>query len=441
MPPKKKIEFDPSPGAPFAAEPGWEVPAGLAVVRGPGWSFGDQDGGEADAIGLVDGWSSKTPGNVRVRWPNGKVCSYPPDGKTLIVAPEDAVRRNAERDELRTGPRAPKLRNGESLLGLVFVPGPDWRGPGLEAGSMLVPCAWVGSEARIEVRAPDGTKSIVRVGHEGRYDVLLPTDEQFAAWKEERAAALKALKTKFFRWIRSGDVWTRCFSWFERPGPMRLALAQARIGIDASAPDWKLPEDGDFETIQRLLAARLTEMCASEADAGSASAGELLARVVSKNPGNRNWADFLSGKNSGECDARVPAIGESRPPARAAAGAATAPVEVTLFLRRTVQENVTAHVSGNIPLDLAHLRARWDDDGVEALNDMLRDEVARMVETGAYVRIEDSLARVRGTERVVEEVREDWSIDSIGGDGESLGEFTESLESRFEEERDDDDNE
>ena len=125
MPPKKKLEFDPSPGAPFAAEPGQEFPTGLSVVRGSGWSFGDQDGGEADALGLVDGWSAKNPGNVRVRWPNGKVCSYPPDGKTLIVAPEDAVRRNAERDELRKGPRAPKLRNGESLLGLAFVPGPD----------------------------------------------------------------------------------------------------------------------------------------------------------------------------------------------------------------------------------------------------------------------------------------------------------------------------
>ena len=437
MPPKKKIEFDPTPGAPFAAEPGQEFPAGLLVVRGPGWAFGDQDGGEADALGAVDGWSAKTPGNVRVRWPNGKICSYPPDGKTLLVAPADAVARDAEKANLRSGPRAPKLAQGESLSGLVFVRGPDWKHGSIDGNALLVPVKWIGERTEIEVRADNGTIYWVRVGQDGRWDVLLPTEKQLAEWKAKQEAAEKALAARFYRWLRSGNVWTNGFGWFCRPGPFRIPLAQARLGIDASAEKWKLPENGDFEPIQRELSVLFAARCVSHPGSKELSCGPLLSTSANPYAGER-WARFLRGALDGPVDGKLPALGSNAPSGREipAANRLSIPVEATLLLRQRLRRTMRGRATLELRIDEARLRQEWEDEGSDGVRHYLRTRISEEVQRDSYRLYDEPMEQLPEFDELLEERLENWETESVGQIG--MDEMVEQLCERFEEEEEGD---
>ena len=60
-----------------------EITTGLRVVRGPGWKWGDQDGGEGWVGTVVEVQLSEVPVGARtmaaavvVQWDNGNRCNY-----------------------------------------------------------------------------------------------------------------------------------------------------------------------------------------------------------------------------------------------------------------------------------------------------------------------------------------------------------------------------
>ena len=52
-----------------------DLSVGLRVVRGPGWSYGDQDGGEG-CVGTVAALGEPGVRGVVVQWDAGKRCRY-----------------------------------------------------------------------------------------------------------------------------------------------------------------------------------------------------------------------------------------------------------------------------------------------------------------------------------------------------------------------------
>ena len=53
-----------------------EVTVALRVVRGPDWTWGDQDGGEWHVGTVVESEQYKIGGSVVVQWDSGNRCRY-----------------------------------------------------------------------------------------------------------------------------------------------------------------------------------------------------------------------------------------------------------------------------------------------------------------------------------------------------------------------------
>ena len=347
------------PGAPFKAAPGSELPVGLRVVRGPGWSFGQQDGRRPLSIGAVEGWSTKVPSNAKVRWPDGKAYSYPADGSTLLVASEEQLALESANDELRKGPRAFGGPPGSAVAGKSFVRGPDWF-PGNDAGpaERLVALEWFGDTLKVRRSSGDRRDLLVDMSN-GLVPLLLPDEAILEEWKKEGARAEMALASRFRRWMRSANVWSASFGWFSRNWPLRAPMAARRLGIDSSRPEWDV-SIGE-KPLQARLARLLASRCLSAGCETSMGAKQLVAELANRS-GDSVWIDHLAGESPSEVVVAGPGVSRFGNGQRVRVGVSIRRVRTT-----TEQVSIPAWVEVDVDYEMLRRATRCGLDGAAAI--------------------------------------------------------------------------
>ncbi|XP_045169286.2 uncharacterized protein LOC123532018 [Mercenaria mercenaria] len=135
---------------------------GDQVIRGPDWTWKDQDG---NTTGVVTGTS--VPGWVTVRWGNGfeNTYRYGTDGK-YDVAPVNAG--------YTSGAPTATVSSGIISVGDNVIRGPDWKYAN-QGGNGTGRVIGVDSQTKgtwVKVRWGDGSENFYRFGAEGKYDVI-----------------------------------------------------------------------------------------------------------------------------------------------------------------------------------------------------------------------------------------------------------------------------